>query len=194
VQCCTMLAICTALSLLPAFLGSSVMCPAAKLTIRGASCCCRVVLVQEARRCIYGHELEGYKQVGHHCHARTAKRSHRQVVGCDMRAACLLHGGAQWHVSHTLKHTGLGGRRWLWIVAEEAHCTRHVPCKLFPRAVQATEDGGLELVGGSKEERQGLTADDGMDTNGASNGHRFDLADDEDDEDLAFATAKFAKD
>lgn len=24
---------------------------------------CRVVLVQEARRCIYGHQLEGYKQV-----------------------------------------------------------------------------------------------------------------------------------
>lgn len=28
-----------------------------------ASGFCRIVLVQEARRCIYGHELEGYKQV-----------------------------------------------------------------------------------------------------------------------------------
>jgi hypothetical protein len=51
------------------------------------------------------------------------------------------------------------------------------------------------MVGGSKEERQGLTAaDDGMDVNGGANGHRFDLAEDEDDEELAFATAKFAKD
>lgn len=59
---------------------------------------------------------------------------------------------------------------------------------------QAGEDGGLELVGGSKEERQGLTADDETEANGASNGHRFDLAEEDDDEELAFATAKFAKD
>lgn len=51
-------------------------------------------------------------------------------------------------------------------------------------------------MGGSKEERQGLTAaDDGLELNGGGvNGHRFDLAEDEDDEELAFATAKFAKD
>ncbi len=31
---------------------------------RDVRCCaCRWVLVAEARRCIYGHQLEGYKQV-----------------------------------------------------------------------------------------------------------------------------------
>ena len=71
----------------------------------------------------------------------------------------------------------------------------HMLQHLMSSAVQAGEDGGLEMVGGSKEERQGLTAaDDGMDLNGGANGHRFDLAEDEDDEELAFATAKFAKD
>lgn len=52
------------------------------------------------------------------------------------------------------------------------------------------------MVGGSKEERQGLFANDevGVSNGGSANGHRFDLGEDEDDEELAFATAKFAKD
>ncbi len=49
------------------------------------------------------------------------------------------------------------------------------------------------MVGGSREERQGLTGAGG----GALNGQRYDLEDPEeadDDEELAFATAKFARD
>jgi hypothetical protein len=44
-------------------------------------CCCRrVVLVQEARRCIYGHELEGYKQVHSSCGTVAPPHSLRFLV------------------------------------------------------------------------------------------------------------------
>ena len=71
------------------------------------------------------------------------------------------------------------------------------------RILQAGEDGGLELVGGSREERQGLTggafgdASNGDANGGDANGRRFDLEDpeeEEDDQELAFATSKFARD
>lgn len=140
---------------------------------------CRIVLVAEARRCIYGHQLEGYKQV------RPGVAS-AHVALCCCIAYCTVGDAA-----NSTRGLSAGNQKLAQILRTYTFFNNE-----HLIIMQAGEDGGLELVGGTKEERQGLTADDDMDggANGGANGHRFDLADDEDDEELAFATAKFAKD